>query len=90
MEGLADQGVDCGCFSIGTVIRIVPPSALPRDAADLVSALSRDDADARDRIVAILRKVPARRARIPATNNHFRTLRTPDGGAAAFPVSIDP
>ena len=50
-----------------------------------------DDADARDRIVAILRKVPARRARIPATNNHFRTLRRPGATPdAAFPVSIDP
>jgi len=47
MEGLADQGVDCGCFVLGKVVRIVPPSALPRDAADLVARLSREDADDR-------------------------------------------
>jgi hypothetical protein len=46
-----------------------------------------DDADARDRIAAIVINMTARRARIPATDDHVRTLRTPD---AAVPVSIDP
>ena len=47
MQGLEEQGIDCGCFQLGKVVRIVDPLRVSDLASELMRGLTHPKADRR-------------------------------------------